>query len=91
MMDSQKEVTLETLDKVPVKSNYILSARLAKLKYQLWLASLREISIIQVLMTNYDKIPSRTPSKIIVGLFVKFSWMNKMLCKVEKSLRRRIY
>lgn len=69
----------------------LLVARVKNAKYTLWLRTLREIAILRILLDNYEKIPSWTPTKLIVWLFHAFSPLKKLLYKVEKSLRSRIY
>jgi len=84
----------EVLQKIAsskVKFRFLLPSVLLRLKYQLWLVLLRETSIFIELMTHYDKIPKDSPTKKIIGLFVKYSWMKKMIFKVEKGLRKKIY
>lgn len=66
-------------------------ARVNSLRYRLWLLAIRETSLIITLIPLYDKIPKKTPTRLIVGLFVKSSKMKNLLYKVEKKLRNNIY
>lgn len=69
----------------------LLAARVKNAKYTLWLRTLREVAIMRTLLDNYEKIPPRTPTKLIVWLFLKLSPLKKLLYKVEMNLRSRIY
>lgn len=69
----------------------LLVARAKNVKYTLWLRTLREIAILRTLLDNYDKIPAWTPTKLIVWLFLRLFPLKKLLYKVEKNLRSRIY
>lgn len=92
---SQTPLTDEQiLNKIQMEQNklrFLVPSFIAKLRYKFWLVLIREISILIQLMKHYEKIPERTPSKIIVGLFVKSSKMKNLLFAVEKRLRKRIY
>lgn len=65
--------------------------KLSCLPYRVWLLTLREVSLILILVDNFEKIPPKSPSKLIAGLFVKHSKMKKLLYKLEKSLRSKVY
>lgn len=69
----------------------LLVARAKNVKYTLWLRTLRGVAIMRTLLDNYDKIPARTPTKLLAWLFHTFSPLKKLLYKVEKNLRSRIY
>lgn len=85
------EQVLQKIEKEQNKLRFVLPSYVAKLKYQLWLVLLRETSILITLINNYDKIPVNTPSKRIIGLCVKLSFLKKWIFAVEKRLRKRIY
>lgn len=63
----------------------------ARLRYTLWLASLREIAILSTLINSYDKIEKNTLTYWIVTLFVKSKKLKKWLSAAETKLRKRIY
>lgn len=63
----------------------------ARLRYTLWLASLREIAILSTLISNYEKIEKNTPTYRIVTLFVKSKILKNWLSAAETKLRKRIY
>lgn len=74
------------------KLPWILSrGSFARLRYTLWLASLREIAILSTLISNYEKIEKNTPTYWIVTLFVKYKTLRKWLSAAEMKLRKRIY
>lgn len=73
------------------KKRISLLVRAKSLRYRFWLASLREIEILKVLIENYEKIPSRSFSKVLTRLFVESSKMRKILCSLESRLRKNIY
>lgn len=54
----------------------------------LWL--LRELSIYQILIKRYDEIPKRTPSKLIIGLFVRFSFLRALIDKIAAKLQKKL-
>lgn len=68
-----------------------LRAIVLKLRYQLWLVLLREISIRKVLIENYAKIPENTFTRMRIAFYVKFSMMKNLLSVLERRLRRKIY
>ena len=85
------EQILEKIQKEKNKLRFLLPSLALKLRYKLWLVSIREVSILIQLIPHYKEIPEKTPTKLIVGLFVKSSLMKNLLFAVEKRLRKRIY
>lgn len=74
------------------KLPWILSrGSFVRLRYTLWLASMREIAILSTLINNYEKIEKGTPTYRIVTLFVKSKRLKKWLSAAETKLRKRIY
>lgn len=85
------EQILDKIQNQQSKLRFLVPSYVAKLRYKFWLVLIREISILVQLLKHYDKIPEKTPTKIFVGLFVKFSTLRNLLFAVEKRLRKRIY
>lgn len=54
----------------------------------LWM--LRELSIYQILIKRYEEIPKRTPSKLIIGLFVRFSFLRTLIDKTAAMLQKKL-
>lgn len=63
-----------------------LKSFLVKKKYivKLWLV--REAAIIRTLSKNYEKIPKKTISRLIVSVYLRSAWLRKKLWKIENLL-----
>lgn len=55
---------------------------------RLWL--LRELSIYQILIRRYEEIPKKTPTKLIIGLFVRYSFLKTRLDKIAAKLQQKL-
>lgn len=64
-----------------------LLARLVRYQYiaRLWL--LRESAIISCLIENYEKIPRRTPSRFLIGIFARFAFLRKLNERLATSIQ----
>lgn len=82
---------LQKIQKETSKLRFLLPSYVVKLRYKFWLMLIRETSIFIQLISHYKEIPDKTPTKLIVGLFVKFKPLKNLLFAVEKRLRKRIY
>ena len=93
MNETTYENELMTSLKMELRLNKLtlLVASLKNIPYVCWLKALREVEIMITLCNNFDKIPPRTPSKLIAGFFMKSPKAKKWLYKLEKRLRARIY
>lgn len=69
-----------------------LGAKVLKLRYQLWLVLLREVSILLYLMNNFDKVRKEdTLTYNLVKLLNRSSFLKKKISALDRRLRKRIY
>lgn len=59
-------------------------------RYTARLFLLRELSIYQILIKRYDEIPRKTPTRLIIGIFVRSSHLKKMLDNSAAKLQKKL-
>lgn len=78
------QLARKTSLKIALRSFFVRYQYIARL----WL--IRECAILNVLINNFEKIPSRTPSKIFVRLLLVTRATRTLPSRLEKRLRDRI-
>lgn len=69
--------------------NYIKSL-FGRYQYTLRLWLLREVSILLVLIDNYDKVPRKSMTKILLAVPARYAFAKKPLISIERKLRNKI-
>lgn len=67
-----------------------LSSKIVRWRYIVRLWTLREIYIMKVLLENYEKIPSGTPTKVFVAFVRLFKVSTWLLLPLEKRLLKNL-
>lgn len=78
------QLARKTSLKIALRSYYVRYLYIVRL----WM--LRECAILRTLQDNFEKIPPRTPSKILIRLLNGMSVMKMLPSKLEKRLQEKL-